>query len=115
MTTLTRRTMRLCAACWGASHRRLPIDERAELHRAAVAQAAELARHIWVGFNLCRFHMLEQLCEQEPADLDTERALGQRLAQRLRNLDELMAAANSEESAKGDATVQTPTSASGSG
>jgi hypothetical protein len=37
------------------------------------------------------------------------------LAQWLRNLDELMAAANSEEPAKGDATVQTSTSASGSG
>ena len=106
--------MRLCEACWGASHRRLPIDERAELHRAAVAQAAELARHIWVGFDLCRFHMLEQLRGQEPADLEAERALGQRLAQRLRNLDEQMAA-SPDESAKGDATDQTSTSASESG
>jgi hypothetical protein len=55
------------------------------------------------------------LREQEPADLDAERALWQRLAQRLRNLDELIATANPEESAKGDATVQTSTSASGSG
>ena len=38
--------MRPCEACWGASLRLLPIDERAEPYRAAVAQAAELARHI---------------------------------------------------------------------
>jgi hypothetical protein len=37
------------------------------------------------------------------------------LAQRLRNLDDLMAAANPDESAKANATVQTSTSASGSG
>jgi hypothetical protein len=54
------------------------------------------------------------LREQEPADLDAERALLQRLPQRLRRLDELMAA-NPEESAKGDATAQTSSSASGSG
>jgi hypothetical protein len=36
------------------------------------------------------------------------------LAQRLRNLDDLMAA-NPEEFAKGNATVQTSSSASGSG
>ena len=52
--------------------------------------------------------------KQEPADLDAERALWQRLAQRLRNLDDLMAA-NPEESAEANATDQTSTSASGSG
>jgi hypothetical protein len=79
-----------------------------------VAQAAELARHIWVGFDLCRFHMLEQLGEEEPADLEAERALWQRLARRLRNLDEQMAA-SPDESAKGNAIVQTSSSASGPG
>jgi hypothetical protein len=85
------------------------------LYRAAVAQATELARHIWVGFDLYRFHILEQLHEEAPADLEAERALWQRLAQGLRNLDELMAAANLEASAKANAPVQTSTSASGSG
>jgi hypothetical protein len=85
------------------------------LYRAAVAQAAELARHIWVGFDLYRFHILEQLREEEPADIEAERELWQRLAQRLRTLDELMAAANPEEFSKVKAPVQTSTSASGSG
>src|SRR5829696_5016324 len=84
------------------------------LYRAAVEQAAEFVRHIWVGFDLYRFQILEQLREQQPADLEAERALWQRLAQRLRNLDDLMAA-NPEESAKANATDQTSTSASGSG
>jgi hypothetical protein len=80
-----------------------------------VPQAAELARHIWVGFDLYRFHIMEQLREQEPVDFEEECALWQRFAQRLRNLDEMMAAANREESAKGNASVQTSTSAGGSG
>jgi hypothetical protein len=45
---------------------------------------------------------------------DAERALWQRLAQRLRNLDDLIAA-SPDESAKGNATVQTSSSASGPG
>jgi hypothetical protein len=46
-------------------------------------------RHIWVGFDLYRYTILEQLREQEPANLEEERALWQRLSQRLRSLDEL--------------------------
>jgi hypothetical protein len=79
-----------------------------------VPQAAELARHIWVGFDLYRFHHMEQLRNQEPADLEEECALWQRFAHGLRNLNEMMAASR-EESAKGNASVQTSTSASGSG
>lgn len=59
------------------------------LYRAAVVQAIELARHIWVGFDLYRFAILEQLREQEPANLEEERALWARLSQRLRSLDDL--------------------------
>jgi hypothetical protein len=57
-------------------------------YRAAVTQAADYARSIWVAFDLYRFEILKQLREQEPADLETERALWQRLAERLHTLDE---------------------------
>lgn len=54
-------------------------------YRAAVVQAAELARNIWVGFDLYRYDILEQLHEQEPGDLNEERELWQRLTRRLRD------------------------------
>jgi hypothetical protein len=57
------------------------------LYRAAVVQAIDLVRHIWVGFDLYRFQILEQLREQEPASLEEEHALWKRLSQRLRSLD----------------------------
>ena len=68
-------------------------------YRAAVAQATELARNIWVAFDLYRFSILEQLQEKEPADLDEERALWQRLAERLHELDAPMPPATSATSA----------------
>lgn len=56
-------------------------------YRAAVTQATDLARTIWVAFDLYRFSILEQLREETPDDLETERALWVRLAERLRELD----------------------------
>jgi len=84
-------------------------------YRAAVSQATELARGIWVAFDLYRFSILEQLREEEPADLDAERALWQRLAGRLHELDEPMPLATSAADATNRSTnVETPTPASGS-
>jgi hypothetical protein len=59
-------------------------------YRAAVAQAAEPARNIWVGFDLYRSEILKQLGVEEPGNFEEERALWQSLAQRLRVLDEPM-------------------------
>jgi hypothetical protein len=56
-------------------------------YRAAVTQATDLARNIWVAFDLYRFSILEQMREEAPADLETERTLWQRLAERLHELD----------------------------
>ncbi len=56
-------------------------------YRAAVTQATDLARTIWVAFDLYRFSILEQLREEAPGDLESERALWARLAARLRDLD----------------------------
>jgi hypothetical protein len=84
-------------------------------YRAAVTQATDLARGIWVAFDLYRFSILEQLREEEPADLDAERALWQRLAERLHELDEPMPPATSATDAANRSTnVETPTPASGS-
>ncbi|MCD6031187.1 MAG: hypothetical protein K0S78_3361 [Thermomicrobiales bacterium] len=55
-------------------------------YRAAVSQATDLARTIWVAFDLYRFSILDQLREEAPADLDAEHALWQRLAARLHEL-----------------------------
>jgi hypothetical protein len=55
-------------------------------YRAAVSQATDLARTIWVAFDLYRFSILDQLREEAPADLDAEHALWQRLAGRLHEL-----------------------------
>ena len=75
-------------------------------YRAAVTQATDLARNIWVAFDLYRFSILEQLREEEPADLDAERALWQRLSERLHELDEPMpAATKSADGATGSAKV----------
>jgi len=57
-------------------------------YRAAVTQAAELARTVWVAFDLYRSAILEQFHEQQPATLEEERALWQRLAERLHQMDE---------------------------
>jgi hypothetical protein len=84
-------------------------------YRAAVTQATDLARGIWVAFDLYRFSILEQLREEEPADLDAERALWQRLAERLHELDEPMPPATSATDAANRSTnVETPTPAGGS-
>jgi hypothetical protein len=56
-------------------------------YRAAVTQATDLARTIWVAFDLYRFSILEQLREEKPGDLGAERALWARLAERLRDLE----------------------------
>jgi multisubunit Na+/H+ antiporter MnhF subunit len=85
----------------------------AVLYRAAVSQATELARHIWVGFDLYRYQILEQLHEQQPGDLEAERELWQRLAQRLRSLDDLMATAKADEEAMANARVQASSSSGG--
>jgi hypothetical protein len=60
-------------------------------YRAAVGQAAEFARHIWVAFDLYRYQILEQMPIEEPGDLEAERALWPRLARRLHDLDEALA------------------------
>jgi hypothetical protein len=84
-------------------------------YRAAVTQATDLARNIWVAFDLYRFSILEQLREQEPGNLDEERALWRRLAERLHELDEPMPPATSATDAANRSTnVETPTPASGS-
>jgi hypothetical protein len=84
-------------------------------YRAAVTQATDLARGIWVAFDLYRFSILEQLREEEPADLDAERALWQRLAERLHELDEPMPPATSAtDAANRSRNVETPTPAGGS-
>jgi hypothetical protein len=57
-------------------------------YRAAITQAAELARNIWVGFDLYRSEILKQLNEAIPTSLDEERALWPHLAKRLRELEE---------------------------
>jgi len=67
------------------------------LYRAAVVQAIDFVRHIWVGFDLYRYQILEQLREQEPANLEEERALWQRLSERLRSLDEVEISTAAEE------------------
>jgi hypothetical protein len=59
-------------------------------YRTAITQAAEFARTIWVAFDLYRYSILEQLHEQEPANLDEERALWQRLGARLHPFEEAM-------------------------
>jgi hypothetical protein len=59
-------------------------------YRAAIAQATELARNIWVGFDLYRSEILKQLNLELPANLEEERALWQRLGQRLRDVEEPM-------------------------
>ncbi len=64
-------------------------------YRAAVAQATDLARTIWVAFDLYRYSILEQLREETPGDLETERALWTRLAARLHDLDGPPAAVSS--------------------
>lgn len=61
-------------------------------YRAGITQAAELARNIWVGFDLYRSEILKQLNETIPTSLDEERALWPRLAKRLRELEEPPAA-----------------------
>jgi hypothetical protein len=84
-------------------------------YRAAVTQATDLARGIWVAFDLYRFSILEQLREEKPADLEAERALWQRLAERLHELDDPMPPATSATDAANRSTnVETPTPASGS-
>ena len=57
-------------------------------YRAAITQATELARNIWVGFDLYRSEILKQLNEALPTSLEEERALWPRLAKRLRELEE---------------------------
>lgn len=57
-------------------------------YRAAVAQAADLVRAIWVAFDLYRAEILKQFGEEPPSDLDTERALWMALAERLRVLEQ---------------------------
>ena len=49
-------------------------------------KAVELVRNIWVGFDLYRYEILKQMNEELPTTLEDERALWQRLTQRLRRL-----------------------------
>jgi hypothetical protein len=85
-------------------------------YRAAVTAATDLARNIWVAFDLYRFSILAQLREQEPSNLDEERALWQRLAERRHALDAPVAPARvADDATVGNATVVSPTSAGGSG
>ena len=61
-------------------------------YRAAVTQAAELARTVWVAFDLYRSAILEHFHEEQPATLEEERLLWQRLGERLHQMDEPSAA-----------------------
>jgi hypothetical protein len=61
-------------------------------YRAAVTQATEFARAVWVAFDLYRSLILEQLHEERPATLEEERVLWQRLAERMQQMDEPTAA-----------------------
>jgi hypothetical protein len=63
-------------------------------YRAAIAQAIELARNIWVGCDLYRSETRRQMNVEMPPDLQEERALWQRLAQRLGNLEPPVATPN---------------------
>jgi hypothetical protein len=56
-------------------------------YRAAIVQATELARNIWVGFDLYRSEIMRQMNVEMPSDLQEVRALWQQLGQRLRNLE----------------------------
>jgi len=85
-------------------------------YRAAITQATDLARNIWVAFDLYRFSILEQLREEAPDDLEAERALWQRLADRQHERDEPMTPATSAtDLLAGKATVEAPPPAGGSG
>jgi hypothetical protein len=85
-------------------------------YRAAVTQATDLTRNIWVAFDLYRFSILEQMREEAPADLETERALWQRLAERLHELDEPMPPAMSAtDVTSGNAMVEVRGPAGGPG
>ena len=68
-------------------------------YRAAIAQAAELVRNIWVGFDLYRYEILKQMNEEVPTTLEAERELWQRLTQRLRALEEPVTMARTEDDA----------------
>lgn len=68
-------------------------------YRLAVTQATELARAIWVAFDLYRSSILEQLHEEIPANLDEERALWKRLTERYHVLADAANAADIAESA----------------
>ena len=61
-------------------------------YRAAVTQATELARTVWVAFDLYRSAILEHFHEERPATLEEERLLWQRLGERLHQMDEPLAA-----------------------
>jgi hypothetical protein len=61
-------------------------------YRAAVTQATELARTVWVAFDLYRSAILEHFHEERPATLEEERLLWQRLGERLHLMEESTAA-----------------------
>jgi hypothetical protein len=68
-------------------------------YRAAIAQAVELVRNIWVGFDLYRYEILKQMNVELPTTLEDERALWQRLTQRLRLFEEPVTIARTEDDA----------------
>jgi len=85
-------------------------------YRAAIVQATELARNIWVGFDLYRFEIMRQMNVEVPTDLQEERALWQDLSQRLRNLEPLSATASSaDDTAEGVANAEVRATAGGPG
>ena len=75
-------------------------------YQAAIAQAVELVRSIWVGFDLYRSEILKQLNEAVPETIEAERALWARLEQRLHPLLAAMPATSQ---------AATPTGSSSSG
>jgi hypothetical protein len=73
-------------------------------YRAAIAQATELSRNIWVGFDLYRHEILKQMNLDVPATLPEERALWQQLTQRLRDLEAPLATADTAGAAASERT-----------
>ena len=57
----------------------------------------ELVRTIWVGFDLYRSEILKQMNEELPTTLEDERALWQRLTERLRAFEEPVTMARTDE------------------
>jgi hypothetical protein len=83
-------------------------------YQAAIAQAVELARTIWVGFDLYRYEILKQMNIELPASIEAERALWPRLtAERLGALGKAATAIPANEDGHaGETSAEASTTAS---